>query len=186
MVVSFGIQHVYRERKAILSPSSKKKFVLTVLQDITEQKEREFALIDAQEKAQTAVRSRENFLATMSHELRTPLSAAHGLLDLLDRQTSSEGSKELITQAMRSLNHLNLLVDEVLDYSKLEAGQLKVTPVKTHVVNTLCDVIRSFEPKASSKGLEYRVTFKPFLNPWLKVDARALSSNRDQSTLQCR
>ncbi|MCG9547283.1 transporter substrate-binding domain-containing protein [Vibrio harveyi] len=166
-----GIQHVYRERKAILSPSSKKKFVLTVLQDITEQKEREFALIDAQEKAQTAVRSRENFLATMSHELRTPLSAAHGLLDLLDRQTSSEGSKELITQAMRSLNHLNLLVDEVLDYSKLEAGQLKVTPVKTHAVNTLCDVIRSFEPKASSKGLEYRVTFKPFLNPWLKVDA---------------
>ncbi|HDM8193945.1 TPA: transporter substrate-binding domain-containing protein [Vibrio harveyi] len=166
-----GIQHVYRERKAILSPSSKKKFVLTVLQDITEQKEREFALIDAQEKAQTAVRSRENFLATMSHELRTPLSAAHGLLDLLDRQTSSEGSKELITQAMRSLNHLNLLVDEVLDYSKLEPGQLKVTPVKTHAVNTLCDVIRSFEPKASSKGLEYRVTFKPFLNPWLKVDA---------------
>lgn len=166
-----GIQHVYRERKAILSPSSKKKFVLTVLQDITEQKEREFALIDAQEKAQTAVRSRENFLATMSHELRTPLSAAHGLLDLLDRQTSSEGSKELITQAMCSLNHLNLLVDEVLDYSKLEAGQLKVTPVKTHAVNTLCDVIRSFEPKASSKGLEYRVTFKPFLNPWLKVDA---------------
>ncbi|MEF1262696.1 transporter substrate-binding domain-containing protein, partial [Vibrio harveyi] len=76
-----GIQHVYRERKAILSPSSKKKFVLTILQDITEQKEREFALIDAQEKAQTAVRSRENFLATMSHELRTPLSAAHGLLD---------------------------------------------------------------------------------------------------------
>ncbi len=72
---------------------------------------------------------------------------------------------------MRSLNHLNLLVDEVLDYSKLEAGQLKVTPVKTHAVNTLCDVIRSFEPKASSKGLEYRVTFKPFLNPWLKVDA---------------
>ncbi|WP_199481404.1 ATP-binding protein [Vibrio owensii] len=166
-----GIQHVYRERKSILSPSSKKKFVLTVLQDITEQKEREFALIDAQEKAQTAVRARENFLATMSHELRTPLSAAHGLLDLLTRQTNRESSKELITQAMRSLNHLNLLVDEVLDYSKLEAGQLKVTPTKTNVVTTLSDVVRSFEPKAVSKGLDYRVTFKPFVNPWLKVDA---------------
>ncbi|MFN1533617.1 MULTISPECIES: ATP-binding protein [Vibrio harveyi group] len=166
-----GIQHVYRERKTILSPSSKKKFVLTVLQDITEQKEREFALIDAQEKAQTAVRARENFLATMSHELRTPLSAAHGLLDLLERQTRSDTNKELITQAMRSLNHLNVLVDEVLDYSKLEAGQLKVTPVKTNVITTLCDVVRSFEPKAQSKGLDYRVTVKPFTNPWLKVDA---------------
>ncbi|YCO02273.1 ATP-binding protein [Vibrio sp. VNB-15] len=166
-----GIQHVYRERKTILSPSSQKKFVLTVLQDITEQKEREFALIDAQEKAQTAVRARENFLATMSHELRTPLSAAHGLLDLLERQTRSDTNKELITQAMRSLHHLNVLVDEVLDYSKLEAGQLKVTPVKTNVITTLCDVVRSFEPKAQSKGLDYRVTIKPFTNPWLKVDA---------------
>ncbi|MCE7730527.1 ATP-binding protein [Vibrio campbellii] len=166
-----GIQHVYRERKSIFSPSSKKQFVLTVLQDITEQQERELALIVAQERAQTAVRARENFLATMSHELRTPLSAAHGLLDLLTRQADNDSSKELITQAMRSLNHLNLLVDEVLDYSKLEAGQLKVTPVKTDVVTTLCDVVRSFEPKAVSKGLDYRVTFKPFANPWLKVDA---------------
>ncbi|MGI9949299.1 ATP-binding protein [Vibrio hyugaensis] len=166
-----GIQHVYRERKTILSPSSKKKFVLTVLQDITEQKEREFALIDAQEKAQTAVRARENFLATMSHELRTPLSAAHGLLDLLERQARCDTNKEIVTQAMRSLNHLNLLVDEILDYSKLEAGQLKVTPIKTNIVTTLCDVVRSFEPKAQSKGLDYRVTIKPFINPWLKVDA---------------
>ncbi|WP_043991544.1 transporter substrate-binding domain-containing protein [Vibrio sp. AND4] len=165
-----GIQHVYRERKSILSPSSKKKFVLTIIQDITEQQERELALIVAQERAQTAVRARESFLATMSHELRTPLSAAHGLLDLLTRQADSGNSKELITQAMRSLNHLNLLVDEVLDYSKLEAGQLKVTPIQTDVLTTLCDVVRSFEPKAVSKGLDYRVLFKPFNTPWLKVD----------------
>ncbi|MGR5196488.1 ATP-binding protein [Vibrio rotiferianus] len=166
-----GIQHVYCERKSILSPSSKKKFVLTVLQDITEHKQRELALIDAQEKAQTAVQARENFLATMSHELRTPLSAAHGLLDLLARQTEHESSRELITQAMRSLSHLNLLVDEVLDYSKLEAGELKVTPVRTDVMTTLCDIVRSFEPKATSKGLDYRVTFKAFSNPWLNIDA---------------
>ncbi len=169
-----GIHHVYRERKSISSPSGNKKFVLTIVQDITTQKEREQALIDAQEKAQAAVRSRENFLATMSHELRTPLAATHGMLDLLERQVDDETNLELINQAMRSLNHLNTLVDEVLDYSKLEAGQLTVVPVKTDLLVTLCDVLRSFEPKAVDKGLDYKVTIKPFAERFVEVDSLRL------------
>lgn len=169
-----GINHVYRERKSISSPSGKKKFVLTVVQDITHQKEREQALIDAQEKAQTAVRARENFLATMSHELRTPLSAAHGILDLLQRQVEDTSNRELISQAMLALNHLNTLVDEVLDYSKLEAGQLTVVPVQTDLLSTLCDVLRSFEPKALDKGLDYKVTVKPFRHRLVEIDTLRL------------
>ncbi len=169
-----GLNHVYRERKSISSPSGKKKFVLTVIQDITQQKEREQALIDAQKKAQTAVRARENFLATMSHELRTPLSATHGMLDLLERQVKDVSNRELISQAMRSLHHLNTLVDEVLDYSKLEAGQLTMVPVKTDLLTTLCDVLRSFEPKALDKGLKYRVVIKPFANRLVKIDSLRL------------
>ncbi|MDW1918307.1 histidine kinase dimerization/phospho-acceptor domain-containing protein, partial [Vibrio sp. Vb0349] len=169
-----GIKHVYRERKTIASPSGKKKFVLTVIQDITQQKEREQALIDAQKEAQTAVRARENFLAPMSHELRTPLSAAHGILDLLNRQVTADSNRELIAQAMRSLNHLNVLVDEVLDYSKLEAGQLTVAPAKTDLLKTLCDVFRSFEPRALAKGLDYKVTIKPFSDAFIEIDALRL------------
>ncbi len=169
-----GINHVYRERKTISSPSGKKKLVLTLIQDITTQKERERALMDAQEKAQTAVRARENFLATMSHELRTPLAAAHGILDLLERQVDEASNRELITQAMRSLHHLNTLVDEVLDYSKLEAGQLTVVPVETDLLVTLCDVLRSFEPKAVDKGLNYKVTIKPFAKYLVEVDSLRL------------
>ncbi|MGP8306902.1 ATP-binding protein [Vibrio sp. YIC-376] len=169
-----GINHVSRERKTISSPSGKKKFVLTVIQDITQQKEREQALIEAQEKAQTAVRARENFLATMSHELRTPLAAAHGILDLLDRQIDDESNRALIAQAMRSLNHLNALVDEVLDYSKLESGQLNIVPVKTDLLLTLCDVFRSFEPKAVDKGLDYKVMIKPLSNRLVEIDSLRL------------
>ncbi|MDV6250032.1 ATP-binding protein [Vibrio sp. EA2] len=169
-----GINHVYRERKIISSQSGNKKFVLTVIQDITHQKEREQALIDAEEKAQTAVRARENFLATMSHELRTPLSAAHGILDLLQRQVEDASNRELISQAMLALNHLNTLVDEVLDYSKLEAGQLTVVPVKTDLLSTLCDVLRSFEPKALDKGLDYKVIVKPFRHRLVEIDSLRL------------
>ncbi|MBR9786351.1 MAG: transporter substrate-binding domain-containing protein [Vibrionaceae bacterium] len=169
-----GINHVYRERKSISSPSGKTKFVLTVIQDITHQKEREQALIDAQEKAQTAVRARENFLATMSHELRTPLSAAHGILDILQRQIEDSSNLELTSQAMHALDHLNTLVDEVLDFSKLEAGQLTVVPVKIDLLSTLCDVLRSFEPKALDKGLDYKVTVKPFLHRLVEIDSLRL------------
>ncbi|EJV5952132.1 transporter substrate-binding domain-containing protein [Vibrio alginolyticus] len=171
---SLGIKHIQRERKVITSSNDNKKLVLTVIQDVTEQKTRELALYNAKKEAQAAVRARENFLATMSHELRTPLSATHGILDLLNRQVTADSNRDLIGQAMRSLNHLNVLVDEVLDFSKLEAGQLAVTSAKTDLLKTLCDVFRSFEPRALAKGLDYKVTIKPFSNAFIEIDALRL------------
>ncbi len=97
----------------------------------------------------------------MSHELRTPLSAARHPR-FAESPVTADSNRELIAQAMRSLNHLNVLVDEVLDYSKLEAGQLTVAPAKTDLLKTLCDVFRSFEPRALAKGLDYKVTIGRF------------------------
>ncbi len=172
---SLDTRYVTRKRKIIQSPTSDKKFVLTVLTDITEQKEKELALINAKKKAQTAVRARESFLTTMSHELRTPLSAVHGLLDLLARQLSEAKNQELVTQAIRSLRHLNTLVDEVLDYSKLEANELLIRAEKHDLLALLCDVIRSFEAKADSKGLDYIVDIEPFTHQMALFDATRLT-----------
>ncbi|NOI14183.1 ATP-binding protein [Vibrio hepatarius] len=172
---ALGVSYVYRERKVISAPSSNKRFVLTVLQDIEEQKTREQELIDAQLEAQSAVQAREKFLATMSHELRTPLSAVHGLLDLLDGQLEEESNKGLVSQAIRSLNHLNTLVDEVLDYSKLDAGMLMINPQRTDWVSLVSDVLRSFEAKAESKRLDYRVVIRPFAKRWVMVDSLRLT-----------
>ncbi|NVJ55058.1 MAG: transporter substrate-binding domain-containing protein [Vibrionaceae bacterium] len=170
-----GVSYVYRERKVISAPSSNKRFVLTMLQDIEQQKTREQELIDAQLEAQSAVHAREKFLATMSHELRTPLSAVHGLLDLLDGQLEEESNKGLVSQAIRSLNHLNMLVDEVLDYSKLDAGMLKINPQRTDWLPLVSDVLRSFEAKAESKHLDYRLVIRPFAKRWVMVDAVRLT-----------
>lgn len=169
-----GISYVHRERKTIAAPNGKKKFVLTVVHDITQQKAREQALMDAQKEAQSAVRARENFLATMSHELRTPISATHGILDLLEHQVLEPSSRALLAQAMRALRHLNTLVDEVLDYSKLEAGQLNIVPVKTDLLPVLCDVLKGFEPKARDKGLDFKVTIKPISESVFEVDSLRL------------
>lgn len=165
------IKHIYRERKAILSPSNNNAFVLTVLHDTTEQYEREKALLSAKKEAQAAIHARENFLATMSHELRTPISAIHGLLDLVMRNTQDFSQKELVGQAIWSLEHLNTLVDEVLDFSKLDAGQLKIIPKEVDLLSIVCDVLRTFETKATDKGLEYKVNIRPFANKNVMLDA---------------
>ncbi|ELP5903206.1 transporter substrate-binding domain-containing protein [Vibrio vulnificus] len=162
--------HVYRERQAICSLDHNKKFVLTVIQDVTEQKQRERELIRAQYEAQSAVKVRERFLATMSHELRTPLSATYGLLDLVATNINDEKSKELILCAKQSLNHLNALVDEVLDYSKLEAGELQINPQETDLLHSICQILRGFETRAVEKGLHFEVDIEPFANRLAKID----------------
>lgn len=170
-----GIGNVRLERKTIFAPSSQKPLLMTVIQDITEQAEREEQLVCAQEKAQLAVKAREKFLATMSHELRTPISAVHGLLDLLQQRIVENSNKELLNQASNSLRHLNQLVDEILDYSKLEAGQLNVVSEQSNLVSVLSEAFRSFEAKALSKELSYKVAIKPFSQPLVNIDALRLT-----------
>lgn len=167
---SLNIRHIYRERKLTQSPNSSKRFVLTIIQDVTEQTQREQALLEAKQDAQNAMLSRERFLATMSHELRTPIGAVHGILDLLSRPQERTSQVELVGQAQKSLHHLNALVDEILDFSKLDAGQLSVQPEKTDILASLGNVLRSFETQARMKGLDYIVEIRPFDNHWIEID----------------
>ena len=162
-----NIRYANRERKVIDSPSSDNIFVLTIIQDISEQKERELELLQAKTNAQTAVATRELFLATMSHELRTPIAGVHGLLDLLGHKLSDTQHEGLINQAQRSIHHLNQLVDEVLDYSQLEAGQLHVQATNTDLFSMLQESVLTFAPQAESKGLRYLIEIEPLRAPVL-------------------
>ncbi|MEH0666287.1 transporter substrate-binding domain-containing protein [Vibrio scophthalmi] len=165
-----SVSHIFRQRKMITSPSSNNRFVLTVLNDITEHKAKEAELLKAKQHAQEAVVSRERFLATMSHELRTPIAAAQGLLELMQTKPLHSDVSELVEQAKQSTRHLNQLVDEVLDFSKLHANQLRVNPVETDLLQVVGETVRSFESAAQSKGLECRVAFLPFAQRYGVID----------------
>ncbi|MFM2642775.1 transporter substrate-binding domain-containing protein [Vibrio chagasii] len=169
------ITHVHRETKTISSSSSEKRFILTSLLDVSAQKERENALIKAEKEAKRAVEARESLLTTMSHELRTPLSAVHGLLDIIKINTGSDQDSQLVDQAIRSLDHLNKLVDGVLDLSKIESGVLSVKAEKIELLPLLCDVFRTFEPISKSKHLNYSVEIHPFAFRWVMVDGIRVS-----------
>ena len=169
------ISHVHRESKTISSSNSDKRFILTSLLDVSAQKKRENALIKAEQEAKLAVEARENLLTTMSHELRTPLSAVHGLLDIIKINAVNDKDSRLVDQAIRSLDHLNKLVDGVLDLSKIESGVLSVKAEKVQLLPLLCDVFRTFEPISKSKNLNYRVEIHPFAYQWVMVDGIRVS-----------
>ena len=118
--------------------------------------ERTVELEIAKEKAQEADRLKSTFLATMSHELRTPLNSIIGftgiLLQGLAGPLSDEQTKQL-SMVRHSAHHLLNLINDVLDISKIEAGQVEIVSDTFNMNGTIDRVVRAVTPLAEKKGL---------------------------------
>ena len=97
-----------------------------VARDVTEKVAAERALIEAKTAAETANRAKSDFLANMSHEIRTPLNGVIGIVDALSRTPLSPEQAEMVTLINASGRTLERLVSDILDVSKIEAGQLDI------------------------------------------------------------
>ena len=148
---------------------SDRKRAETALRDMNENLERKVIertsdLKAARERAESADRLKSAFLATMSHELRTPLNSILGftgiLLDGLPGPMNPEQQKQL-GMVQNSARHLLALINDVLDVSKIEAGQLELRRNKYDLQSSLERVAVSMKPLAESKGLTLRVEISP-------------------------
>jgi len=121
----------------------------------------EHDLLLAKQAAESAVLAKGEFLATMSHEIRTPLNGIVPMLDLLMHARLAPDHHELVRTAMASSHQLLRIVDDILDYSKLEADRLELETTAFNLRELMETVIQLMERAADSKGLRLSLQIDP-------------------------
>jgi signal transduction histidine kinase/CheY-like chemotaxis protein len=118
-------------------------------------------LRQAKQDAESAVMAKGEFLATMSHEIRTPLNGIVPMLDLLMHNKLPPDQAEMVHTAFLSSQQMLRIVDDILDYSKLEASKLQLESTTFNLRETLESVIQLMERPAQSKGLRLGLQIDP-------------------------
>jgi PAS domain S-box-containing protein len=144
--------------------------------DITDRRKMEQAQREAREAAETANRSKSEFLANISHEMRTPLGAIIGFSDLMLRQVA-QNPVEMLEWA-RTINssgkNLLVLINDLLDLTKIEAGRMPFERAATPLRTLIDEVLTTFKPKAQEKGLDLRVEHPAAIPTEVYTDAMRL------------
>jgi PAS domain S-box-containing protein len=127
---------------------------LDVIRDVTAQVDQEQALAAARAEAEAAAAVKGEFMANMSHEIRTPLTAVIGFSGLLaQRPDLDEISHRYVQRVSSAGQALLAIVNDVLDFSKLEAGQVEIAPRPVSPLAVAQDALALFAPQADAKGL---------------------------------
>jgi two-component system, chemotaxis family, CheB/CheR fusion protein len=132
------------------------QLILLGIRDITDKKQAEEELREAKRVAEQASTVKSQFLATMSHELRTPLTGVIGLADLLETGLlgpMNEKQRDALARMQRSSWHLVSIIEEILSFSRAEAGKEEVHFGETDLAQIAREVVGMLQPQADSKGL---------------------------------
>ena len=112
--------------KIIKGGDGRAREIISTFRDITDRKEREQALAEARADAEAAGKAKAEFLSNMSHEIRTPLNGILGFTQLLSDTPLDKDQKLFVSRAMSAGHLLRDIVNDILDYSKIEAGQVQL------------------------------------------------------------
>ena len=165
-----GMRHQLRCMQPVFKDDGSPSMIVAYGLDITERVNNERQLRHAKLAAESAVRARELFLANMSHEIRTPMNAILGMSQLLAK-TALVPEQDSYRQAITtSAEHLLVIINDILDLSKLEAGKMMLEEVGFTPNHLLAEVEQTLHYKAVEKGLTLITRVAPTVPPVLIGD----------------
>ncbi len=144
-------------------------------EEINERKKVQEELILAKEKAEEASKAKEQFLSTMSHELRTPLNAVIGMAHLLESEDLNPEQKDYVETLGFSANQLLALINDVLDFSKIESAKMEFDYAPNNLVELIQNLVDSFQFTAQQKGIKLVFTWDDNIPPYLISDGQKLN-----------
>jgi len=145
------------------------------MRDIGPRKRIEADLRAAKDSAEAANRAKSKFLSSMSHEIRTPLNAILGMADMLSESELADAQRHYVEVFRRAGGNLMVLINDILDLSKIESGNLELEQIDFDVRETVEQVREIMRPKANAKGLALLAHIEP---------GTAISVNGDAARLQ--
>jgi two-component system CheB/CheR fusion protein len=122
--------------------------------DITAQKLFENELMEAKESAENATKSKQQFLSNMSHEIRTPLNSIVGFTNVLLKTELGNEQEEYVQAIKTSSKSLNLLINDILDLAKVDAGRMLFEKQPFEIRESLKSILHSFNLKVKQKNLD--------------------------------
>ncbi len=145
--------------------------IVLTTRNITQRKEAERALARARDDALRALEQRMEFVATVSHELRTPIHGILGLAELLASSDLDEDGRNMARSILRATDTLRMVLDDILDFAKIEAGRLELSPGPFPVAELVTDLRTLYAPQAELKGVAFDVVVDPEHPAWVEGDA---------------
>ncbi|MCF8108618.1 MAG: response regulator [Desulfohalobiaceae bacterium] len=131
-------------------------------------------LIQAQEAAKAASQAKSEFLANMSHEIRTPLNGVKGMIELADKQAEQTTVKKFLELARQSADHLMVIINDIIDISRIESDKAKLTPAPFSLRDCLKATFFPLRTLAREKGIDFKTRVSSDLPDALIGDASRL------------
>jgi PAS domain S-box-containing protein len=167
---------VFHSSKFVLRDAGGRAYALCgISTDITERKRAEQAMSIARREAERANRAKSDFLSRMSHDLRTPLNAVIGFAQLLDMDNLSPDQGESVTQILEAGRHLLDLMNEVLDISRIESGNLSLSPEPVSTPEIIDQVVRLVRPLAAAQHIDIHALPSAVVERHVRADRQRLN-----------
>ncbi len=148
------IRHVHQRGKTIHDQNKKITGIQGTMQDITDRLKSEQRLKEAKHQAEKATRVKSEFLANMSHEIRTPLNAIVGLVELCLNSDIGSKQRDYLERVETAAHSLMTIIEDILDFSKMEAGKLRLDTSPFLLEDMLDQVFSTMNELANAKGIK--------------------------------